>query len=161
MRPTSDRVREATFNALASQGVLSGATVVDLFAGTGALGIEALSRGAAKATFVGQDRRNVELIRRNLAATGLADRATLVRGDATTWSAGAGEEVDLVLADPPYRFDGWTPLLAALRSTVVVVESDREIDLGDRWELVRGRRYGGTWVGIARCLPSGEEGEVP
>ncbi len=81
-RPTADRVREATFNALASLDALVDAEVVDLFAGSGAMGIEALSRGAAHATFVDDDRRAIEAVEANLAATGLADRATVVRGPA-------------------------------------------------------------------------------
>src|SRR4051794_27692158 len=77
-RPTGDRVREATFNALHSLGALEGATVVDLFAGSGALGIEALSRGASRATFVDADRRAIRAVEANLAATDLASQAEIV-----------------------------------------------------------------------------------
>src|SRR5690348_13221449 len=78
IRPTSDRVRESIFNSLQSMDAIEGAAVADLFAGTGALGIEALSRGAASAIFVDEDRAAAALIRDNLAATGLAGPAATV-----------------------------------------------------------------------------------
>src|SRR5689334_1924787 len=82
VRPTSDRVRQATFNALESLGVVGGATVLDLFAGSGAMGIEALSRGAAHATFVDNDAQAREVVRRNLETTRLLDDAEIVAGEA-------------------------------------------------------------------------------
>jgi 16S rRNA (guanine966-N2)-methyltransferase len=101
VRPTSDRVREAMFSSLA--GVTPGATVLDLFAGSGALGIEALSRGAARAVFVERDRRAVAVVRRNLEVLGLADRATVHAADATRFCQHpSGGPFDLVFADPPY-----------------------------------------------------------
>src|SRR5436853_535402 len=102
IRPTSDRVREAIFNSLTSLGAIEGATVADLFAGTGALGIEALSRGAGHVTFVDQDREAIATIDANLAATGLAGApASVVRADVARWIATAAP-VDLALLDPPY-----------------------------------------------------------
>lgn len=145
-RPTSDRVREAVFNALFSLGGVEGWTVADLFAGTGAMGIEALSRGAGHCTFVERARPARRAIEENLSAARLADRATVEGGDATGFS----QRVDLVVADPPYRFDGWAELLATVDADWIVVESDREIELGDRWTNVRQRTYGGTVVSIAR-----------
>ena len=150
-RPTSDRVREATFNALHSLGAVEGATVLDLFAGSGAMGIEALSRGAAAATFVENDPKAVGAIGRNLTATGLADRATVVRGDAARFIQTAGP-VDLAVLDPPYATDGdaWRALLSALDAGVAVLESDREPALPAPWAIIRLRRYGGTVVALAR-----------
>ena len=97
VRPTSDRVREATFNALVSMDAVAGSHVLDLFAGSGAMGIEALSRGADRATFVDASPAAISAVRENLAATGLSGRATVVRGDAwgswprprpsSTWSS--------------------------------------------------------------------------
>ena len=81
-RPTTDKAREATFNALGSAGVIIDAHVVDAFAGSGALGIEALSRGAAHCTFIERDRDALEVLKRNIDTLGLTDRATIVRGDA-------------------------------------------------------------------------------
>ena len=103
-RPTGDRVREAAFN-LIGPGVVEDATVLDLFAGSGAMGLEALSRGAAHATFVESDREACRTINRNLDKLGL-DRATVLCQDVLTalrTDARAGTSYDLVLVDPPYR----------------------------------------------------------
>src|SRR5947209_1526528 len=98
IRPTSDRVRESIFNSLDSLGAVEGAAVADLFAGTGALGIEALSRGAVSAVFVDDDRAAVAVVRANLDATGLAGpHATVVQSDVLRWVRTA-PPVDLVLA---------------------------------------------------------------
>ena len=145
VRPTLDRVREAIFNALYSLDAVDGATVLDLFAGSGALGIEALSRGAAHVTFVERDPTALAAISGNLAATGLRDRADLVRADVMTWLPSA-PALDLVLADPPYEFDAWPDVLAAVRARIVVAESDREVGAPPGWEVRRSRRYGTTVV---------------
>ena len=113
-RPTTDRVREATFNALGSLGALDGARVLDLFAGSGAMGIEALSRGARHATFVERDRAAIDAIRANLATTRLAEAAAVVPADATAFLASGPQPFDLALLDPPYGYDGWADLLAPL-----------------------------------------------
>jgi 16S rRNA (guanine966-N2)-methyltransferase len=154
-RPTTDRVREAVFNALGSLGVVDGAVVADLFAGSGALGIEALSRGAASAHFVESDRRAVAAIEDNLAALDLADRGVVLRGRVETAVDELPTSLDLVLADPPYAFDGWSELLIRLLphladDAVVVAESDRSLTLPPEWEKVRERTYGGTVVVFAR-----------
>jgi 16S rRNA (guanine966-N2)-methyltransferase len=144
-RPTSDRVREAIFSMLASLDVLDGAVVVDLFAGSGALGIEALSRGAERATFVERDRDAAAVIEANLDATALRDRATVTRADAATF-AGA---VDVAFVDPPYEFDEWPALLDTLDAGLAVLESDREVDVGAKWLVNKVRRYGSTVVTLA------------
>jgi 16S rRNA (guanine966-N2)-methyltransferase len=146
VRPTSDRARESIFNVLMSLGGVEGATVVDLFAGTGALGIEALSRGAAHATFVDRD---VALVRANLDAVDLADRATVVRADVLRWAVSA-PPADLAFADPPYAFDDWPLLLERLHADLVVLESNREIDPGERWRVLRTKQYGSTVVVVAQ-----------
>lgn len=153
-RPTSDRVREALFNALGSMQAVTGAHVADLFAGSGALGIEALSRGAAHVTFVESDRTAVAAIRRNLEACGFADRAR-VRLDAVERAVPTLGVLDLVLADPPYAFDGWRELSAGIRARVLVVESDRPVALSPDWEVQRSRTYGGTVVQIATRVGPG------
>jgi 16S rRNA (guanine966-N2)-methyltransferase len=143
-------VREATFNALTSLDAIDGATVVDLFAGSGALGIEALSRGAAHVTFVDTDPKAITVIRANLAATGLEDRATVVRGNGLRQLAEIGA-VDLALLDPPYAFDddAWAALLSDLDAGLAVVESDRDVPFPESWRVLRSKRYGGTVVRIA------------
>jgi 16S rRNA (guanine966-N2)-methyltransferase len=156
-RPTSDRVREATFNALASLDALVDATVIDLFAGSGALGIEGLSRGARSAVFVDRDRGAITAIRTNLDHTGLADRAEILATTAeraVATAASEGSRFDLALLDPPYAYDGWDALLGALPALLpdglVVVESDHEVPMPPDWRAVRQRRYGATVVGIFR-----------
>ncbi|HEX7443544.1 MAG TPA: 16S rRNA (guanine(966)-N(2))-methyltransferase RsmD [Acidimicrobiales bacterium] len=156
-RPTGDRVREAVFNALTSLDALEEATVLDLFAGSGALGIEALSRGAAHATFVDTDRRAIRLVEANLAATGLADRALVRSAPAdrvVAEAVEAGLRWDLALLDPPYAFDDWDALLLGLPADLAVVESDRSIPPPPGWGVVRERRYGTTLVAVLRSTPS-------
>lgn len=99
-RPTSDRAREALFSSLQSMTDLDGARVLDLYAGSGALGLEALSRGAASATLVDDDPLAVRALHRNVEETGLP--ATVVDGDVGRYLAGAVTPYELVLADPPY-----------------------------------------------------------
>lgn len=153
-RPTSDRVRESIFNALGSLDLVVDATVLDLFAGSGALGIEALSRGAAHATFVESDRRAVAVIRANLERCGFTDRSTVVVADARSFVS-RQPHVDLALVDPPYAFDEWPLILGVLDASAVVVESDRLVDLAPGWDVVRERSYGGTVVQFAtRAVPA-------
>ena len=147
VRPTSDRVREAVFSSLESMGAVRGATVVDLFAGSGALGIEALSRGATSATFVDNDRTAVAAVEANLASTGL-DGGTVVRADVLRWLDGA-DAVDLALVDPPYSFNGWDRLFSRINAELVVAESDRELERPDGWAYLKVRRHGGTVVHLA------------
>jgi 16S rRNA (guanine966-N2)-methyltransferase len=151
VRPTSDRVREAVFSAL---GGVSGAAVLDLFCGTGALAIESLSRGAAHATLVDRDTRaalgNVERL-------GLRDRVELVRADAPRWLAArpAGSpRFDLVFVDAPYRLadrvgqelDTHLPrLLAEGGRAIVESGAGRPLRL-ESLQRLRQRRYGGTDV---------------
>jgi len=143
-RPTTDKVREATFNALGSLDLVRDALVVDLYAGSGALGIEALSRGAAHCTFVERDRTALRTLRANIEALGLQDRAKVAAGDALV--LGRGPVADLVLADPPYGFDRWDDLLGVVSAPFVVAESGRELEMRDGWNVRRSKRYGRTWV---------------
>ena len=158
VRPTSDRAREAIFNMLVSLGLPDGAAVLDLFAGSGALGIEALSRGAAHATFVDSDAVACRTVTANLAALGITEHATVARDDVRGFLAQHGDTMDLAFADPPYRFDGWRELLDAVDADVMVCESDREIAPGLRtgWQTYRVRRYGTPVVTIlTRRAPDG------
>ena len=145
VRPTTDLVREAVFSMLHSRVDLQGAVVWDLYCGSGAMGIEALSRGAGACTFVDDDAACIAAARQNLAGVGLADRAaTFVR--ARLPDGRPRGHVDVVLCDPPYgelELDG---LLDGLDATLVVVESDRELAVPAAWEAALERRYGGTLV---------------
>jgi 16S rRNA (guanine966-N2)-methyltransferase len=158
VRPTTDRVREATFNALGSLGVVHAARVLDLFAGSGALGIEALSRGAAHVTFVDTSPTALAAVRANLSSCGLGEQAEVVRADALAFLGRAAQWFDLVLLDPPYAFDEWPELLDAVHGEVVVIESDRSIDTLPRFEVQRERRYGGTVVTIAAQADRADHG---
>jgi 16S rRNA (guanine966-N2)-methyltransferase len=155
-RPTSDRVREALFSIL---GPLDGEAVLDLFAGSGALGIEALSRGAGHAVFVERDHRALDALRANLDALGLRDDVAQVRrGDAhhaVRNAARDGEAYDLVFVDPPYRQaaetgdqvgEGLAALLAP--GGRVVFESDRRAPPELGLPLSQERRYGDTLIRI-------------
>ena len=153
VRPTSDLVREAVFDVLASMDAVHGATVVDLFAGTGALGIEALSRGASSAVLVDQDQAALDAAKVNLVTTGLYARATVVQAEVLTWLEGAGP-VDLAFVDPPYAFTAWSELAARLHAGLVVAESDREIELGDDWKVLKSKHYGSTVVTMAESTRS-------
>ena len=157
-RPTSDRVREALFSMLVS---VEGARVLDLFAGTGALGIEALSRGAASAVFVERDRAALASLRANLAGLDLAEPLAQVRERdallAVQGAVTAGERFDLVFLDPPYALaETLAPKLAdALAGLVArdgraVVESGRRAPLPLPLPLERERRYGDTSIRIHR-----------
>jgi 16S rRNA (guanine966-N2)-methyltransferase len=152
VRPTSDRVRESIFDILGSQGGVEGLRTVDLFCGSGALGLEALSRGAAAATFVDQDPVALDAVRTNLAAVGLdGETVALVRAALPGWlTTAAAGTFDLALCDPPYDFEDWPALLGALRAGVVVMESSASIPLPDPWVVTRERRYGGTLVTVAQ-----------
>jgi len=159
-RPTSDRVREAMFNSLFSLDAIEGARVLDGFAGSGALGIEALSRGALHATFVETGRDALAALRENLETLQLGAQGRVVPGDALAHlerTAAEGSHYDLVLLDPPYGFDQWDELLAAVPvGARVVIESDREVVVPDSWEVHRRKRYGGTVVTLATASAQGE-----
>lgn len=158
-RPTADRVREALFSILGAR--VAGARVLDLFAGSGALGIEALSRGADHAVFVDSAPAAARAVERNLAALGISS-AALVRRDALAYLRGArdtGRQYDLVFLDPPYRQSGRlarelaeaVPAVLA-DGAVVVSESDRRepLDLAPL-TIDDERRYGDTLIRIHRA----------
>lgn len=169
-RPTSDRVREAVFNALAARIEFSGLSVLDLYAGSGALGLEALSRGASSALFVESDQRAAAVITANLAALGVGDAgAVLVRRGSvdTVLAAGASRPVDLVFADPPYDLaDAAVESMLSVLSEAgwvsdgafVLVErraSGRPVGWPDGWQVLSSRRYGDTRVELAEVGPPG------
>jgi 16S rRNA (guanine966-N2)-methyltransferase len=145
VRPTADRVREAWMSILGDE--LNGARVLDLFAGSGALGLEALSRGAASATFVELNAPSLQALRQNIAALGVDDAVTVHRGNALRYVERlTSGEFDLVLADPPYTTDQAARLASLFRrqpfARILSVEhgSDQELDGDDT------RRYGDTAI---------------
>lgn len=162
-RPTSDRVRESVFNMLAARSDLDGVWVLDLYAGSGALGLEAISRGAAGATFVDSGRRAAVTISANVRACGVAPNATVHTRTVSAYLAGAAERrFGLVFSDPPYdlRADRITADLELLRShldddALIVVERSTR-STGEIWpseyEVVVDKSYGDTRVEIARLV---------
>ncbi|NND75655.1 MAG: 16S rRNA (guanine(966)-N(2))-methyltransferase RsmD [Ilumatobacter sp.] len=153
-RPTTDRVREAMFNSLGSTGLLDGALVADLFAGSGAIGIEALSRGAEHCVFVERDRDALRSLRENLATLDLDDRSQVLTSDAM--AAAATLDCDLLFADPPYDFDAWDRLLGLVRADVVIAESGRAVEAPPGWTAIRAKRYGRTTLTfLERTHPGG------
>ena len=150
-RPTADRVREALFSMLSAE--VPGARVLDLYAGSGALGIEALSRGAASAVFVENDARAAVTIRRNLETLGLPGEVR--RQDAVRFLAAAKGPFDLVFCDPPYDADPSPAVALAERLPAltskdarIVTESDKRRPLELPFPLLRERIYGDTRIAI-------------
>jgi 16S rRNA (guanine966-N2)-methyltransferase len=146
-RPTTDKVRQAVFNSLDSMGLIEDAVVADLFAGSGAMGIEALSRGAARCVFVERDRSALQALRANLVALHLESCTTVVTSDVMAWIP-AMRGVDIALVDPPYTFEAWPQLLQWMQVGYVICEAAREVPAPEGWELVRAKQYGRTTVTV-------------
>ncbi|MGR3512823.1 MAG: 16S rRNA (guanine(966)-N(2))-methyltransferase RsmD [Paracoccaceae bacterium] len=156
LRPTTDRVRESLFSML--QGgrfgaPIDGAVVLDLFAGTGALGLEALSRGAQEVAFVENGRVALKLLTENIEKTRSAAETRIIRQDATRLGAASGAAAMLVFLDPPYGTGkGAQALARALDGgwlapdALVVWEDDAEVTAPDGFERLDARRFGQTWL---------------
>lgn len=165
IRPTADRVREAVFNIIASRlgPVLDGRRVLDLFAGTGALGLEALSRGAARALFLERDKRQAAAIAADLARLG-QDAGEVRCVDAlATLALASPETFDIVFVDPPFGSDSWTPAAALLDGgswlspqAWVYVEAGRDNawSVPERWQLHRQRDAGEVRGSLFRVAAS-------
>lgn len=159
LRPTTDRVRESLFNMLGGGrfgAPFDGAHVLDLFAGTGALGLEALSRGAASAVFVDDGRKAQSLIRANIETLG-CDGATLIARDATRLPANAGATATLVFLDPPYgKALGQKALASAVaggwiaQGALIVWEESAPQEAPEGFVRLEARKYGDTHVTVLR-----------
>jgi len=159
LRPTADRVRESLFSILTGLGVLGGARVLDLFAGTGALGLEALSRGAAQVTFVENGRTALRLLRDNIERCGVGERAEILARDARR-PGPAPAPCTLVFLDPPYdRGLGEAALAAALAGgwiapgALVVWEEGAPVAPPPVLSPIDERRYGDTWIRLFTRAP--------
>ena len=177
IRPTQDRVRQALFNILAPE--MSGAVFLDLFAGSGAVGLEALSRGAAAATFVEASRRHLEVLQRNVATllgspgSRRPSDATVVCADVYRWlSAYVGPGFTIGFADPPYRLGeekGYASVLATLAARNVIrpgglfvaeMTAVQKAEETPGWDLLRDREYGKTRLCVWRRLDLAEPSAV-
>ena len=161
VRPTQDRVREALFSML--QNDIPGVRFLDLFAGSGGVGLEALSRGAAVATFVESSLRSLACIARNIAALKVEHRCRVVRADVYGWIGGSGAgEFDIAYADPPYAegaAHGYSGMLQSLAANGIVrsdglfiaeMRQNQTPDMHPGWELCRDRTYGQTRLAVYR-----------
>ena len=154
-RPTADRVREAMFNILS--GKIAQAKVLDLFAGSGALGLEALSRGADHCTFVDNDRKAMDVVCKNITALGMQKHTTCLNMD---WRMAmkrlSGEQFDLIFIDPPYAKGLYGPVLQEIgtllaRDGLIVVESDvAEEPTYTPFDCVDKRKYGRTMLAFLK-----------
>ncbi len=156
LRPTTDRVRETLFNWLAP--LVHGARCLDLFAGSGALGLEALSRGAAAVSFVDSDRRAVQSLNDNLALL-KSERGMVVQSDALSFLQGEPHPFDIVFLDPPFRKELLQPCLEQLcnggwlsDTARLYIEVEQELGepvLAEGWEMVRRKQAGQVIYGLA------------
>lgn len=157
LRPTSDRVRESLFSMLTHLNVIREARVLDLFAGTGALGLEALSRGAAEVLFVENGRVAQKLIQQNIGKLGVSEHAKIMRNDATGLGAWIAAPYDLVFLDPPYGKGMGQLALAAARAggwlaqgAVVVWEESTSMHAPAGFTRLDKRKYGDTHVTLLK-----------
>ena len=157
IRPTSDRVREAVFSILSSRlGSLNGRTVLDLYAGTGAMGLEALSRGVLSAVFVDLAKESADLIRKNASTIKLASNAEVIQGDVRQVIARQSRQFDLIFMDPPYHNEDISDILLLLAEKkllkpegIVCIETANKISLPETippLNLIDRRKYGSTAV---------------
>jgi len=158
LRPTSDRVRESLFSMLTHLGVIHDARVLDLFAGTGALGLEALSRGAREVVFMENGRVGQKLLAQNIKKLRVEQQTTVMRNDATQLGAWIAAPFDLVFLDPPYGKGMGQQALAAARAggwlvqgALIVWEENAPMDAPQGFTREDRRKYGDTHVTLLRA----------
>lgn len=153
LRPTTDLTREAIFNILESRIDFTNILVLDLFSGSGALGLEALSRGARQATLVEQSSEAVRTIRSNVETLGFKDQCVIVRDDVFRFLKRQSDTFDLIFADPPYELEQIPILVERVpeflsEGGLFVLEHDRAHDFGDHPDLLVSRTYGRSVVSL-------------
>lgn len=161
IRPTADRVKQTIFDILATRIELDGAQVLDLFAGSGSLGLEALSRGASHVTFIEKARNSLEALNKNIRTLGCEDRSTAHQADVFWFLRNAHQTYDIVFVDPPYALEtiGTLPTVIAgsgvlHKGTYVVMEHSRESDVPvpeDSFEVMR-KSFGQTVLLILKAI---------
>lgn len=156
-RPTADKVKESVFNII--QAHVSGSRVLDLFAGSGALGIEALSRGADHATFVEKDFGAMNIVKTNLENTRLSDKSSLIKGDALSFLKNTDERFDIIFIDPPYASGLYEEVFSLISSRrllspegIIISEhkTGAEVTLCNGLRLLSERKYGNVSVSIIK-----------
>ncbi len=155
-RPTTDKVKEAICSSL--QFEFPGANIIDLFAGSGQMAIEALSRGAARATFIDADQRAINCIRQNIKNCGFADQATILKSDAISFLQRTTERFDIAFLDPPYHQDILPQVLPILaekmqENGIIVCEHEPECKLSQRilnFDLQKQKKYGKIIISVYR-----------
>ncbi len=160
IRPTSSKTRQGLFNVLFSMGVeVEGSRILELFAGTGLISFEAISRGAASAVLVDSSSSSLKVIESNASTTGIKDKVTLVKQDAEAFLSKAKmSDFDVVYLDPPYKYDGYDRVVKLLisgirKDAIVIAESDRELfkDANDYGaELVKIKKWGKSFAHFLR-----------
>jgi 16S rRNA (guanine966-N2)-methyltransferase len=155
LRPTSDRVRESIFNVLENGGYddpIAGARVLDIFAGTGALGLEALSRGAAFATFVDSGNKSAQLVTKNIELTRNHENAKLIKREISRLGANPDRPYSLVFVDPPYGQGMAAPALKQALSNgwidenAIIIVEENALEFFDGFDRLDDRKYGDTFV---------------
>jgi 16S rRNA (guanine966-N2)-methyltransferase len=144
VRPTTDYAREAIFSMLESRGGLFDLVVADLYCGSGAMGIEAMSRGAAKVYFVDSDPACLAAARANLEPLQMDGEALFVRATLPVWQPMG--DLDLVLADPPYGPLDLESVLEDVKASRIIIENDRHMEAPQGWIVTKTKRYGTTLV---------------
>jgi len=165
VRPATDRARQTIFNILSARKEIEGTSILDLFAGSGSLGLEAISRGAEKAVFVEQSRDASRLLEATIERFGCGGQSDVLTMDARQFLAGNRERFDLVFSDPPYSY----PHTAGMPDDIIggkhlapggilLIEhaTGLEFPPSDRWELFTGRRFGRTTISFFRPVHSQE-----
>lgn len=158
IRPTTDRVKESIFNLI--QEFIPGAKVLDMFGGSGALSLEALSRGAKSAIIIDADKRAVDIIRKNIELTSFEDRAAVLCTKAENFAKDTKENFDVIFLDPPYNKGFVVPILNVIsrcrlisKNGIAVLESDYRDEHGEieGFDILKQRKYGRTYITIYRA----------
>ena len=148
VRPTKDRVKEAIFNSLHSYGLVENRSFLDLFSGTGSLGIEALSRGAKSAVFIDHHAEAIDCIILNVEKLNYGSTSKILKTDALSFLE-RDDYFDVALLDPPYKYEHWGTLLKRVNAHSIVIESSEQVTLESDWEIIKSQKYGQTNLLIA------------
>lgn len=153
VRPTTDRVKEGLFSVITSYRVIKGSRVLDLFAGSGSLGYEALSRGARSVRFVEHDRNNIKLIEKLANRFDMADQADTVNVDVKYFLEGAPIPADIIFCDPPYKYSATEEIVEAIFSNKwlqpngwLILEHNKYYDFSEHSHFLEAKKYGRTYV---------------